>query len=762
VTGALALLAGVLLGLLSADIPGVVWQVAAGGLLIAWVLSSWRHRRWVTACALLLAGQLLAFAHAQHWRARCLADDAGGRLLAVGVIDDVPAREGGTLRFSLRTEQLDGAPSPRTSRLLRIQWRDPHATPRVGERWRLLLRAMPLEETRNLEGPDVLRMAFRAGVHGAGRVLPSAMNGLVTLAPASLDTLRARIALRVGERIADRDAAALVTALAVGLTASMSRDQWRVFNATGTTHLVAISGLHVTLFAWLVFRVARFAWCRARSAQAVAREPFALLLGLAAAGGYSLLAGLSVPTQRTWLMLALYVCARLAARRVDAGRLWAMALVAVLLTDVRAPLAAGFWLSFIAVGVLLAFAGPEMGTAPGEPRPGHLARGWSLVRVQFTIMLALMPATLAIFGGVSMVGLAVNLVAIPVISLVFVPVVLAGALLAWLVPPWDAPFFALAAHLYDLLWPALAWCAEPGEGAGLVRVAPSGWWFLLALPASLAWLYRWPWALRLTASCALLPLAFAPSRGPEPASARVQVLDAGRGTAVLVTTSAHALLYDTGDAWNTHGARLAEIVLPALEASRIRRVDLLVLPALNEDRARAAALLAMERELGGVLVGGGWTASGLSARACRDSRWRWDGVDFMTHAVDGRCVLRVAAGTTAMLLPGDLDAAGERALLGRLAPADAASDVVLIGRQASELASSRQWIESTAPGLAIATGGIDGAQSRRRVVDRWRRRARVLDTRTDGAIELVLDVRGVEVRGVARASRFPFHWRRPV
>ncbi|HUQ09512.1 MAG TPA: DNA internalization-related competence protein ComEC/Rec2 [Steroidobacteraceae bacterium] len=763
-TVALALLAGVLLGLLSAGIPGILWQAAAGGLLIAWALSSWRHHRWFGACALFMAGQLLAFAHAEHWRVRSLpaGETDGARLLAVGVVEDVPARDGSTLRFGLRTESLAGAVSPDTPRLLRIRWRDPHATPRVGERWRLLLRVTALEETCNFDGPDMVRQAFRAGIHGSGRVLPSAMNGLLALAPASLDTLRARIALRVGDRIADPDAAALVTALAVGLTAGMSRDQWRVFNATGTTHLVAISGLHVTLFAWLVFRGARLMWRRLPGAQVVAREPFALLLGLAAAGAYSLLAGLSVPTQRTWLMLALYVCARLAARRVDAGRLWAMAMVGVLVTDARAPLAAGFWLSFIAVGVLLAFAGEEWGVGGTQRRSGPVAHGWSVVRVQLTIMLALLPVTLAIFGGVSLTGLAVNLVAIPVISLVFVPVVLAGALTAWWIPAWDAPFFALAAHLYDLLWPMLAWCAEPADHAGLLRVAPSGWWFLMALPASLAWLFRWPWPLRLTASCALLPLAFAPTQGPDPADARVRVLDAGRGTVVLVTTRTHALLFDTGDAWNTHGTRLAEIVLPAIEASRIRRVDVLVLPTLDADRARAAALLAVERELGGVIVGGGWPASGLPASACRDSRWQWDGVQFLTYAVGGRCVLKVATGTTSVLVPGDLDTAGERALVARVGGADLASDVVIIGRQASELASSRQWIETTAPGLAIATGGIEGAQSRRRVADRWRRRSVVLDTRTDGAIDLQLGPRGWEVRASARASRFPFHWRRPV
>ena len=237
---------------------------------------------------------------------------------------------------------------------------------------------------------------------------------------------------------------------------------------------------------------------------------------------------------------------------------------------------------------------------------------------------------------------------------------------------------------------------------------------------------------------------------------------AGRGSAVLVRTRTHALLFDTGDSWNTHGTRLAETILPALTASRIRRVDLLVLPTLNDDRARAAALLAMERELAGVAVGGGWAASGLPAAACRDARWNWDGVRFTSRAVGRQCVLGVVAAEHSLLLAGDLDTAGEQALLAREPPGALASDVLVIGRQVSELASSPQWIESTAPGLAIATGGIEGAQSRRRVVERWRRAARVIDTRIDGAVIVEIGEGGLEVREVARVARFPFHWRRPV
>ena len=194
-------------------------------------------------------------------------------------------------------------------RVARLAWRDARVVPRVGERWRLLVRLAPLSDTRNFAGADPARFAFRDRVHLAGRVLPSRLNLRLALAHASVDSLRARVAARIGDQVADPDAAALLVALSVGLTDRLSADQWRVFNATGTTHLVAISGLHITLFALIAFFVARVAWRWLHWllpwAHGIEREPFAVVLGLAAAGAYSLLAGFSVPTQRTWLMLAL-------------------------------------------------------------------------------------------------------------------------------------------------------------------------------------------------------------------------------------------------------------------------------------------------------------------------------------------------------------------------------------------------------------------------------------------------------------------------
>jgi len=757
-TGALALLAGVLAGLAAAQLPGEGWLWSAGSMAFGVLLTPLRTQPWPRRLAVLLVGLLLACVTTQRWqRLRVVSAHPDSRMLLEGEIVTVPARDGTDFGFDAEVNIVDGSrrdgpgagDAPRRARL---RWRT-NSPPRVGERWRLLARLAPAADTRNFSGVDVERLAFRDRIHLHARVLPSALNQRLALATVSIDTLRARIARRIHERVADPDAAGLIVALAVGLTDGMSTDQWRVFNATGTTHLVAISGMHVTLFALLAFTGARWLWRLLPTGRVLEREPFALLSGVIAAGGYALLSGFSVPAQRTWLMLGIFALARLVARRPGAARTWAMALVAVLLLDPLAPLAAGFWLSFAAVGVILVIETTALVPAP---------RAQKFFGLQAGVMLALAPLTFAVFGSVSLSGLVVNFAAIPVISFLFVPLVLAGAMAAAWLPALDGVFFGAAATLYDWLWPGLAWAADLDYSTW--RCEPPPWWFVVALPAALLLLRRFPLGLRLGAAAMVLPLVLAPSRLPESGAAQLQVIDSGRGTAVLVATRAHTLLFDTGDSWNSHGTSLARAVLPALDALGIRRVDLLVLPRLDADRAAGAALLAFERGVDRILVGGGWPATVLPAHRCDDTRFDWDGIGVQAF-VSGRggaCVVRITAGGRALLLAGDLDADAEREMLARRSSVRAlAGDVVVISRQAGSIGSTPEWIEACDAGLAIATGGIAGSDSRERALQRWRRSGvRVMDTRTLGAIQFVFGTRGVTALAAARSSRYPFAWRR--
>jgi competence protein ComEC len=306
----------------------------------------------------------------------------------------------------------------------------------------------------------------------------------------------------------------------------------------------------------------------------------------------------------------------------------------------------------------------------------------------------------------------------------------------------------------------LAWCAD--LDFALWKAAPAAWWFMAALPAVFVWLCAWPWQLRATA-LAVVPLLFARPQPPEAGQAEIHVLDAGRGTAVLVRTRSGSLLFDTGDSWGTGGSRARAIVLPAMEGLA-ERVDVLLLPTLDDDRARAAAMLVLDGRVDRVIVGGGWPGSRLRTEPCRDARWQWDGVEIAIFEDDaGRsCLMRASVGGRSLLLSGDLDAAAEKRLLERIGAEAVDSEALVVGRRVSASGSSRRWIESTSPGLVIATGGIAHARSRVEVLDRWQRLAnQVVDTRRAGGVVLLLSASGVRLVAAAREARYPFAWRRP-
>jgi len=760
VVAGLSLLAGVLLGLAAASDVDPWWAwcalASAGLVVVIHIHVTTARRSWPLFAGVMLAfGLALATLAVGRWqKLQWLPDEGRGesRLLLEGVVRGVPGRDGAELRFDADAGIVAGGlVAKQDLRRVRLHWRDAPVAPRAGERWRWLVRVSHASHPLNFAGVDMARVAMRDRIHLDAQVMTATLTSRQELAPASIDTLRARVALRVADHVADPEAAALITALAVGVTAGMSADQWRVFNATGTTHLVAISGMHVTLFATLMFFVSRRLWRRLPVAPRITREPFALLMGLVSAGGYSLLAGFSVPTQRTLLMLTLFALTRVSARHVGAGQIWSLALVGVLLFDVFAPLDAGFWLSFIAVGVILLHATSGI-------RAASAVYQW--LGLQWAVTLALVPLTFLVFGGVSLVGLAVNLVAIPVISFVLVPLVLAGAVCALAWPLACGTLFSWAATLHDWLWPALVWAADLDFAAW--RRQPSVAWLALALPASLLLLLRWPWALRLGGLAMVLPLAFSPATLAPSGEVRMRVLDAGRGSAVLLRTRNYALLFDTGDAWNTRGSRAARVVLPAMDAWGLGRIDRLVLPQLDEDRAQGVALLAHGREVAEVLVGGHWQGTTLPVRACRDESWTRDGVRFESFAT-GRhdCALRVSVNRRSIFLAGDLDSGSEHRLLARWPSNALASDVVLISRGGSSRGSSRQWIENSRAKLAIAAGGHAGAASRARTLERWRDAdIPVLDVHHEGDVEISLGMQGFAVLGTARSARYPFAWRR--
>jgi competence protein ComEC len=701
----LLLLAGVLLALW---VPHSLKQPLLWLLLAAAPVLLLRPR--LRAGLLLAAGFLYA-----HWTAHRIeapAVTSTDRQLVRAHIESIPSKDGNGWQFDAmvsfpRQPQL---PSQR----VRLSMPEARTAPRAGETWQLAVQfSAPPSGSQ-------ARSLLRDHISSRGRIVSGALNQREAEASWSIDQLRAQVPASIDARVADPSAAALLAALAVGATGDVSLRQWRVFNATGITHLVAISGMHVTFFAMISMALARMLWRRVPPlARRVRREVFSAATGVLLALAYALLSGFSVPAQRTVVMLAAFLLVRECARASKSAWSVGAALAVVLMYDPMAALSAGFWLSFGAVASIVLVAGARL--QAGSPVQ-------AAVHVQLLVTLALLPATLAIFGSFSAVGMLANALAIPVFTFLLVPPVLLatlGYMLPWAPARWCADLLVdLAAAAAAMLWPVLARCAELA-GAVWYAVAPLGW-YLVALPALLLVLAPLTRGLRVAALAAVGSAFLLREPRPDEGELWLDMLDVGASSAVVLRTSGHILLYGTGEKFGSAGRSFDAQVQPVLRRSGYSQIDLWLPGGLGRDAqaalASASALLPIARiELP--------AADSLPPEMfpCQARSWKWDRVEFTveTHPSFRGCLLRVTINGRQIVLAsetgradGETPAAGiaHLLLLPRSASAAAArhpaADTLLLASvsqqewdSASWLRLRRQWTGEGITVLATATEG---------------------------------------------------------
>ena len=745
VWAALGWLAGTALQLQQAELAEPQVRVAATGCAVLLLVSAWCWRRVVAGT---LAAALLAWA-LTDLRAQQRLDDRLDPALALqslwvtGVVSGLPVVRPDGGQFLLRVESVEdlapGRLSGRPGRIperLSLSWSaageaaaafPSAAMPRAGQRWRLPVRLRVPDGLVNPHGFDAALAMFERGVGATGTVLLGAMgtgSGPVRLAETgmeSLDRWRQDLRDRVRWTLGDTPAAGLLAALSVGDQAAIDRDDWSVFRTTGVAHLVAISGLHVTLLGWLAGVAIGWlwrwhaAWLLVCPAQVVARWG-----GLVAAVGYALLAGWGVPAQRTVLMMAILALLNSGARRWPGGRLLLAAAVGVAAWDPWALLQPGFWLSFVAVGLLM------LGGSPAAPDTAASGRGgWLLTqarvlwRTQWVVTLGLAPWTLLFFQQVSLVSLLANAVAIPVVTLLVTPL----ALLGLLAPPLWGVALPVIEALMGVLQAMAAW---PWASVHLPAVPL--WAQGLGIAGAVLMILPLPIGVRLAGAPLLLPMLW-PAL-PLPADGEFELLaaDIGQGNAVLVRTARHSLLYDTGPAYGRHaeaGNAGERVLVPLLRALGVRALDQMVITHRDSDHSGGAAAVMRALPVGLVqssLEPGHPLRLGVPHQRCAaGTRWTWDGVAFeVLHPESAdheqpavallrpnavSCVLRVVSRSgRAALLTGDIGLDQELRLVIRQ-PAHLKAEVLLVPHHGSGSSSSMLFLKSVRPTWAIVQAG---------------------------------------------------------
>ena len=723
-----------------------LWSAAAyaplaAGVLVVLLLFVWR-RGWCRRWPVLLASGLLAFSlvglRAVQFAGQGLSPALEGRDLALtGVIAAMPQRNDGGLRFRFEVESAyAGRGRVVLPPQLSLGWygglgdvlaqRQP-ADLRAGERWQLTARLKAPHGNVNPHGFDYELWLWEQGLQATGyvRAGPKDPPPLRIAATWRHPVEGARQSVRdaIYARVADRKAAGLLAALVVGDQNAIDRADWDVFRATGVAHLMSISGLHITMFAWAAALAIGWLWRRSGRLCLAWPAPHAALVGgIALATGYAVFSGWGVPAQRTIWMLTTVGLLRLSGRRWPWPQVWLLACAVVVTIDPWALLQAGFWLSFVAVGVLFA---SDAGVGPG----GRVA---AFFREQGVVTLALLPLSVLLFGQVSIVGLLANAVSIPWITLLVTPLAMAGVLVA---PAWDVAAWTLQALTRLLEWLA-AW-----PWSTLSTAAPPLWAAGAGLLGGMVLVLRLPLALRALGLPLLLPVLLWQPPRPPVGEFELLAADIGQGNAVIVRTAGHTLVYDSGPRYSRESDAGHRVLVPLLRALG-EKVDTLVLSHRDVDHTGgAAAVLAMQPQA--ALVSSIEDDHELqvlrkASRCMAGQRWQWDGVSFeVLHPQAGdytagaksnamSCVLRVSNGRQSALLAGDIELAQEARLVDaaqhpvRVEPVETLrgastgsartdsplrADVLLVPHHGSKTSSSAAFLQAVRPRIAIVQAG---------------------------------------------------------
>jgi competence protein ComEC len=764
------------------ELPGRIWLLALASAAVCLVVGLRGPVR--AAFSGALAGFCWAALIAHVALAPQLArDDEGRDVTVVGTIDSLPYRFDQGVRFNFAVEQVVGAKirvPPRVALAWYSGFRDTVqevGAVQPGERWQLTVRLQRPHGNANPHGFDYEVWQLEQGVRATGYVRPEGernrrLDSFVFGIGNLVEHCRARLRDRILRALPDKQYAGVIVALVVGDQRAIDQSDWAVFNRTGISHLISISGLHITMIAGLFAMLASSLWRRSffTSAQLPLLLPAQKVAALAGAGMalvYVLLAGFGVPAQRTLYMLAVVAAALWSGRIANVSHVLCAALGLVVLLDPWAVLWPGFWLSFGAVAIILyATVGRT-----GMPQAGF----WNLLRLgahtQYVVTLGLVPLTMLLFAQVSLVSPIANAIAIPLISFVVTPLALAGSMLP---SPLAGLLLGVAHFAVEGLAMFLAWI-----GASPLAVwsapTPAPWVFCFALAGTLWMLAPRGWPHRWAGAVAWFPLLAAVPAAPAHGEIAVTAFDVGQGMALLIETGGHRLLYDAGPQYSPESNGGNRVIVPFLKARGIAAIDGMIITHSDVDHAGGALAV-----LDAVKVG--WVASSLwdfhpivhaaarHTRCVAGQRWSWDGVQFemlqpTLASYDDKalkpnargCTLHIRAGRHSMLLAADIEAAQEAALvLG--AAGKLRADVLLAPHHGSGTSSTPAFLQAVRPALGVFQVGYRNRyrHPKTEIYERYREMG-IGRMRTDEAGAIIMHF-GAQVNASAFRSEHARYW----
>ncbi len=758
-TAGIAILAGVLLACLSPQPVDRWWITWLPVCLYIAYINPTRWRLVMLGGAAFLWASLFI-----HWQLdhRWPGTWNNKRLVVVGEVLNIPQNSDYATRFELLVQAFEPAVDSRP-RKIRLSWRDPPDQFAAGQRWQLKVKLRQPHGMQNPGGFDYERWLFVRGIHATGYVLDSADNRLLGSNPWALAAIRESIDRWLKQICPDCRNRGLISALAIGYRGHIETAHSDLLQRTGTAHLIAISGLHIGIIASVFYALSSLLWKWRLHRWFANRRQFAMTLAWVGGLGYSLLSGFELPAQRAMLMLTVLLIGIQLRQPFNLLHSIMLAMILVLLLNPLVVLSASFWLTFsalliIALGIFLL--------------PRQTSRWRQLLTIQLLFSLLFVPLSIYLFGQVHSASLLANLVAVPLVSFIIVPLNFLLLGFSWLPESWLQTLYQLLDGLLGGLIVYLRWLQQiglqawhPGHIAGWKLLVLALCLLLLLLPTTLLLPRRW-----------LLPvvlLLMLPQRQIGRGELEMTVLDVGMGTSIVVQTRDHSLVYDFGPG-NDRGYSLGEwVVLPFLAHQGLDDPDRIVISHADQDHAGGFYKLASRYNAITVYTG---TAAkvrekfpGLTqVRDCHQiPPWHWDGVRFeflgglplATESDNNRsCVLKISAGQASILVAGDIEKRQEWKLLAT-ANSALAADVLVAPHHGSMTSSSPLFVNAVNAQQVIFTTGFQNRWHfpRPTVVARYARTgAAIHQTDRDGAISIFCNQQGCQLESFR--ERHPRLW----
>ncbi len=624
----------------------------------------------------------------------------------------------------------------------------------AGEVWRLKVKLKANSGLKNQTGFDYEKSLFINNIDATGYVITKnpVINKFIKLSNKNLiNQARQKIKNTLEPYLTQLTNGNIIYALISGDRANISTKEWQIFQQTNTSHLTVVSGLHIGIISGFIFFISLVLYklCT-RCCLRMPAQIFASYIGIIAAITYALLAGFSVSTQRASIMAIVVFTSIISKKHYPIWNLYTYALFAVLIMNPLSVLSIGFWLSFIAVAIILY----------GVKNYKSLAKIPRMFYIQLLISFAMLPMLLWFFSSFGFSSFIANIIAIPIVSFIALPSSLLGATLALL------DFNLLANWLFYIANYSLYIMIEVLEYLKNINIFDnqlyyhyginSIWQLLLIIICFVIIFLPKGLKFRRFGFISLLALfSYNKSLGLENNGFIVEVMDSGQGLAIIIKTKNHNLLFDTGFS-SISGFNIGDsVVMPYMFKNNIRKIDTVIISHSDNDHIGGLRYINGQIAIGEIFTSMPKEVKKIvnisNIKTCnRGQNWTYDNIKFsilhpnksyrLTNKKrnNNSCVLKISNGKYSILITADIEKNAEKYLI-KTATKDLKADILLMPHHGSNTSSTYKFLMTVSPTIAINSSGYKNRFSHpsNKVLTRYKTlKIPIYDTQCSGQITL--------------------------